>query len=159
MVVIPYSCDNFSWVNGLSASCNANVFTGTSATGPCICIQLSPQIQNSRGGGSVAIKAEVNFEALCIFPEPKETTLRLVRGQSPAHKNTPTVMTFADSNQEDMLQSLVHSESPAHEEQQGGRLSHSMEFALLCKNQCFFTDLLINMNNGDGENIYHNTVF
>lgn len=68
-------------------------------------------------------------------------------------------MTFADSNQEDMLQSLVHSESPAHEEQQGGQLSRSMELSLRCKNQCFFTDLLINMTIEDAENIYQNSIF
>lgn len=49
-------------------------------------------------------------------------------------------MTFADSNQEDMLQSLVHSKSPARKEQQGGQLSRGMERALCCKNQCFFTE-------------------
>lgn len=68
-------------------------------------------------------------------------------------------MTFADSNQEDMLQSLVHSESPACEEQQGGQLSRSMELGLRWKNQCFFTDLLINMTIEDVENIYQNSNF
>lgn len=46
-------------------------------------------------------------------------------------------MTFADSNQEDMLQSLVHSKGPAREDQQGGRLSRRMELSLHCKNQWF----------------------
>lgn len=82
-----------------------------------------------------------------------------MQGQSRAHKNTPTVMTFADSNQEDMLQSLVHSESPAREERQGGRLSHSMELGLCCTNQCFFTGLLIYMTIEDVENIYQNSIF
>lgn len=67
-------------------------------------------------------------------------------------------MTFADSNQEDMLQSLVHSESPAREEQ-GGRLSRSTELGLRCINQCFFTGLLIYMTIEDVENIYQNSIF
>lgn len=49
-------------------------------------------------------------------------------------------MTFTDSNQEDMLQSLVHSEGPAREEQRGGRLSRRTALALHCKNQRFFTE-------------------
>lgn len=72
-------------------------------------------------------------------------------------------MTFADSNQEDMLQSLVHSESPAREEQQGGRLSRSTELGLRCINQCFFTGLLIYiyiyMTIEAVENIYQNSIF
>lgn len=68
-------------------------------------------------------------------------------------------MTFADSNQEDMLQSLVHSESPAREEQQGGRLSRSTELGLRRINQCFFTGLLIYMTIEDVENIYQNSIF
>lgn len=49
-------------------------------------------------------------------------------------------MTFTHSNQEDMLQSLVHSEGPAREEQRGGRLTRRTELALHCKNQCYFTE-------------------
>lgn len=52
--------------------------------------------------------------------EPGGATPRSARAQSHARQNTPTVMTFTDSNQEDMLQSLVHSEGPAREEQRGG---------------------------------------
>lgn len=84
----PKSWNSFSWVNGLSGFYDDNVFSGTSVTGPRICVQLCPQMQNSGGGGSVAIKAEVNFEALCIF---RRGTKRRPRGWCWAnHAHTKT---------------------------------------------------------------------
>lgn len=75
---------------GLSGFCNANVFSGTSVTGPSICVQLCQQMQNSGGGGSVAIKAEVNFEALCIF---RRSTKKRPRGWGRAnHAHTKTYL-------------------------------------------------------------------
>lgn len=69
---------------------------------------------------------------------------------SPIRKH---LITFTDSNQKDMLQSLLHSKSPARRKQHEVKLSHSKKPTLHCQNQCFLTYLLINMANYDAEAI------
>lgn len=130
------------WVKGHAGFSIANVFSTTFVT--------DPASVSNYGHKSKAVAAAAFYLKMEVYLPKHFAYSHEACRVNPAADASPIrthLITFTDSNQKDMLQSLQHSKSPARRKQQEVLLSHSKKLTLHCQNQCFLTYLLINMAN------------
>lgn len=144
LVVIPQSSSSvvFGWGGPLIFS-TANVHSTAFVTDPASVLNYVRECKAAEVAAALHFKMEVCSQRHFAYSH-EARWVNPAADASPIRKH---LITFTDSNQRDMSQSLLRSKSPAHSKQREAQLSRSKKPTLHCQNQCFLTYLLINMAN------------